>query len=106
VLARVMTFYSARADVSDLVQSLRSEIPAVYEPFPGFRGMLVLERPDTRNHVIALTLWEDAASLVASETLADAFAERIAHAAGTSVTRSVYDVLGSIGIPDRTQATD
>jgi hypothetical protein len=45
VLARVMTFYSESAKMTDLVESLRSEVPQAYESVPGFRGILVLEKP-------------------------------------------------------------
>lgn len=100
MLARVMTFYAAANDLSDLAESLRSELPPVYVPFPGFKGLLVLEKPGTRSHVVALTLWEDEESLRASEKFADAFADRITHAAGNAVARNSYNVLGSIGIAE------
>ena len=103
--ARVMTFYSESVDLTDLVASLRADLPPVYESFPGFRGLIVLEKPGIRNHVMAVTLWNDEESLQASEAVADTFADRIAHAAGTSVTRNVYDVLGTIGIADRAPGT-
>jgi len=96
--ARVMTFYVEVADMTALVATLRSELPAVYAAFAGFRGLLVLERPDERRHIIAMTLWEDDASVKASESFADTLADRIAEAAGTSVTRSVYNVAGAIDI--------
>jgi len=54
--------------------------------------------PGDRSHVIAMTLWEDEGSLWAIEKIADAFADRIAYAAGNAVTRNTYRVLGSIGI--------
>jgi heme-degrading monooxygenase HmoA len=98
VLARVMTFYATRGDLATLAESLRSELPPIYGPFPGFKGLLVLEKPDPRSHVIALTLWEDEESLQASEKIADTFAEQITHAAGNAVARNVYNVMGSIGI--------
>ena len=97
--ARVMTFYVEVADMTGLVASLRSELPPIYASFSGFRGLLVLERPDKRRHIIALTLWEDDESVKASESLAETIAERIAEAAGTSVTRSIYNVAGAIDIP-------
>jgi hypothetical protein len=101
-----MSFYSESADLTDLVASLRADLPPVYEPLPGFRGLIVLEKPGARNHVMALTLWSDESSLLASETVADSFADRIAHAAGTSVTRNVNNVLGTIGISDRGHASE
>ena len=100
MLARVMTFYATGRDLSNLVESLGSELPSIYTPFPGFKGLLVLENPGARSHVIALTLWEDEESLRASEQIADAFADRITQAAGNAVARNSYNVLGSIGIPE------
>lgn len=89
--------------MTNLVASLRSDLPPVYESFPGFRGLLVLERPDVRHHVIAVTLWADDESVSASEGLANVVADRIAEAAGTSVSRNIYNVLGTIDVPDRWQ---
>jgi len=101
VLARVMTFYAESARMTDLVESLRSDLPREYEALPGFRGLLVLERGASHNHVIALTLWENEEGIEASEAMANAFANRIAEATGTAVSRHVYDVLGRLGIADR-----
>lgn len=98
MLARVMTFYATESDLSDLAQSLGSELPPIYGPFPGFKGLLVLEKPGPRSHVIALSLWEDDESLQASEKIADVLADRITHAAGNAVARHSYNVIGSIGI--------
>jgi heme-degrading monooxygenase HmoA len=94
-----MTFYVEAADMSALVASLQAELPPLYASMPGFRGLLVLERPDERRHVMALTLWEDDESVKASESLAETLADRIAEAAGTSVTRNIYSVVGAIDIP-------
>jgi len=94
-----MTFYVEGSDMTGLVASLRSELPPLYASCEGFRGLLVLEKPDERRHVIALTLWEDDESVKASEGLAETLAGRIAEAAGTSVTRSIYNVAGAIDIP-------
>jgi heme-degrading monooxygenase HmoA len=94
-----MTFYSESARMIDLVETLRSEIPPAYEAIPGFRGLQVLEKPGA-NHVIALTLWEDEEAVEASADLAEDKANRIAHAIGTSVSRNIYNVLGSIHIPE------
>jgi heme-degrading monooxygenase HmoA len=93
-----MTFYVEVADMTAIVAALRSELPPVYASFDGFRGLLVLEGPDERRHIIALTLWEDDESVKASESLAESIADRIAEAAGTSVTRSIYNVAGAIDI--------
>jgi len=101
-----MTFFSESADMTDLVAALRSDLPPVYESNPGFRGLVVLVKPDVRNHVIALTLWEDDDALAGSEAIADGFADRIAAATGTAVARNVYDVLGTIGIVERAPATE
>ncbi len=98
MVARVLTFYSEKSPVGDLVATLRATLPAAYEPMPGFRGLLVLEKPDRRHHVIAVSLWEDEPSLKASELAADEHATRIAAAAGNCETRNVYNVLGKIGI--------
>ena len=86
--------------MTDLVDSLRSEMPPRYEALPGFRGLLVLEKPGARHHVIALTLWEDEAGVAASDAVADHVAERIAEAAGTAASRSVYRVLGSMRVAE------
>ncbi len=84
----------------DLVESLRSELPAAYSSLPSFRGALVLEKTGG-NHIIALTLWESEDGLNDSESTADAFADRIGEEIGHSVTRNVYNVIGSIGFgPD------
>lgn len=104
VLARVMTFYSEGSKVVPLVESLRSDLPPVYASFPGFRGLIVLEKPDMHNHVIAVTLWEDEESVLASEALADTVADRIAQATGTSASRKIYKVLGTIGVEERRPA--
>ncbi len=96
-----MTFYAESESMTDLVASLRSDLPPLYEALPGFRGLLVLEKADTRNHVIALTLWQDLDGLVASEATAHGFADRIAEATGTAVSRNIYSVLGQIGIADQ-----
>ena len=98
-----MTFYSESVGLTDVVESLRADLPPQYAAFPGFRGLLVLEKPGTRNHVIALTLWDDENGVAASEELADKIADRIAAAIGTSVTRNIYQVMGRIGIADRKQ---
>jgi len=94
VLSRVMTFYSESKRLTEVVESLRADLPPAYEALPGFRGLLVLEKPGTRNHVIALTLWDDEQGVEASEALADTIADRIAAATGTSVTRNIYTVMG------------
>ena len=86
--------------MTELVESLRSDLPREYEALPGFRGLLVLERGDSHNHVIALTLWEDEEGLAASQAMADRFANRIAEATGTAVSRHIYDVLGALGIAE------
>lgn len=96
MLARVMTFYSEIAKIPNLVKSLRSELPAVYGSLPGFRGLVVLEKPGG-NHIIALTLWEDEEGVRVSEPLADAFADRIGQEIGHSVSRNIYSVVGTIG---------
>jgi heme-degrading monooxygenase HmoA len=98
--ARVMTFYVAAVDMTGLAASLRSELPSIYASFEGFRGLLVLESPDERRHIIALTLWEDDESVKASESLAETIADRIAESTGTSVTRSIYNVAAAIDILD------
>ena len=103
VLARVLTFYSETGKIPDLVESLRSELPAAYTSLPSFRGALVLEKTGG-NHIIALTLWEDEEGIRASEPTADAFADRIAEEIGHSVTRNVYSVVGSIGLEPPNQA--
>jgi len=100
MVARVLTFYSETSPLADLVATLRTSLPAAYEPMPGFRGLLVLEKPERRHHVIAVSLWDDEAALKASEQTADDHATRIAEAAGNCVTRSVYNVLGKVGILD------
>ncbi len=100
MLSRVMTFYSESKRLTEVVESLRADLPPAYEALPGFRGLLVLEKPGTRNHVIALTLWDDEEGVEASETLADTIADRIAAATGTSVTRNIYTVMGKIGIAE------
>jgi hypothetical protein len=101
VLARVMTFYSESVSMTEVVESLRSDLPPAYAALPGFRGLLVLEKPGTRNHVLAVTLWDNEAGVAASEELADTIADRIAAATGTSVARNIYNVLGRIGIAER-----
>jgi len=83
--------------MGELVDSLRHDLPADYGAIPGFRGLLVLEKPGA-NHVIALTLWEDETGLAASEPFAESYAERIADAVGTAVARNVYNVLGTLGM--------
>jgi len=101
VLSRVMTFYSESVTLTDVVESLRADLPPQYAALPGFRGLLVLEKPGTRNHIIALTLWDDEEGVAASEELADRIADRIAAATGTSVTRNIYNVMGRLGIAER-----
>jgi hypothetical protein len=101
MLSRVMTFYSESVSMTEVVESLRSELPPTYASLPGFRGLLVLEKAGTRNHVIAVTLWDDEEAVQASEALADSIADRIAAATGTSVTRNIYNVLGRIGVAER-----
>jgi len=96
-----MTFYSESVSMIEVVESLRADLPPAYESLPGFRGLLVLEKPGARNHVIALTLWDDEDGVTASEALADRIADRIAAATGTSVTRNIYNVMGRIGIAER-----
>ena len=86
--------------MTDLIESLRSDLPPQYEAIPGFRGLLVLELVQSRNHVIALTLWENEEDVAASEASASAFANRIADATGTGVSRHVYNVLGRLGIAE------
>ena len=98
MLARVMTFYSESERMTDLVASLRSQLPAAYGSMPGFRGALVMQQQGARTHVIALTLWDDEETLQATKATADGFADRIADAIGTSVARNVYNVLGSLGV--------
>jgi len=95
-----MTFYSESVSMTDVVESLRSDLPPAYASLPGFRGLLVLEKPDVRNHMIALTLWDNEEAVAASEALADTIADRIALVTGTSVARNVYNVVGRIGIAD------
>ncbi len=75
--------------------------PPTYASLPGFRGLLVLEKAGPRNHVIAVTLWDNEEAVQASEALADSIADRIAAATGTSVTRNIYNVLGRIGVAER-----
>jgi len=102
MLARVMTFYSeSRVSMKDVVESMRSDLPPDYASLPGFRGLLVLEKPGDRNQVIAVTLWHDEEGVAASEELADTIADRIAGATGTSVSRNIYNVVGRIGIAGR-----
>ena len=101
MLARVMTFYSESVTMTEVVDSLRSDLPPAYAALPGFRGLLVLEKPGRRNHVLAVTLWDNQEGVNGSEVLADTIAERIAAATGTSVTRNIYNVLGRIGIAER-----
>ena len=101
MLARVMTFYSESVSMTDVVESLRSDLPPEYASLPGFRGLLVLEKAGRRNHVIAVTLWDDEAAVASSEALADRIADRIAGATGTSVARNIYSVLGRIGVAER-----
>jgi hypothetical protein len=101
VLARVLTFFAESGDLATLADSLRSELPPIYGTFPGFLGLLVLEKPGARSHVIAMTIWQDEESLWASEKIADAFADRITHASGNAVARNTYNVLGSVGIEKR-----
>lgn len=101
MLARVMTFYSETVSMTDVVETLRSDLPPAYAELPGFRGLLVLEKAGRRNHVIAVTLWDDEEAVEGSEALADTIADRIGSATGTSVTRNIYSVLGRIGIADR-----
>ena len=84
--------------MTELVESLRSDLPREYEALPGFRGLLVLERGESHNHLIALTLWEDEEGIAASEEIAKTFATRIAQATGTAVSRHIYDVLGALRI--------
>ncbi len=96
-----MTFYAESAQMTDLLASLRSDLPPLYEALPGFRGLLVLEKAEARNHVVALTLWKDLDSLAASEATAHGFADRIAEATGTAVSRNIYSVLGQIGFEGR-----
>ena len=84
--------------MTDLVASLRSELPLAYESMPGFRGALVMQQQGARTHVIALTLWDDEETLQGTKATADGFADRIADAIGTSVARNVYNVLGSLGV--------
>jgi len=71
MLARVATYYAKGADFSELGASMSTDLSGFYEQQPGFRGSIVLERPQERSHVIAITFWEDEASVEASEPLAD-----------------------------------
>jgi heme-degrading monooxygenase HmoA len=97
VLARVMTFYSASEKISDLFEVLRTEMPPAYESIPGFRGVVVLEKPGG-NHMIAETFWEDEEGIKASESMAADYARRIGLAAGTTVSVNVYEVVGIAGL--------
>ncbi len=101
-----MTFYPDQEHVPGLVNSLSLDLPWAYQVLPGFRGLLVLEKPGSPAHVIALTLWEDEEGLAASETLAEGFAKRISLATGTDVTRHIYEVIGSLGITYREEGTE
>jgi len=96
VLARVLTFYSESAKIPDLVQSLRSELPAAYESLPSFRGALVLEKTGG-NHIIALTVWENEEGVNESAPVADAFADRISEEIGHAVSHNIYSVIETIG---------
>ena len=104
MLARVLTFYSESSKMPELVESLRSDLPAAYESIPGFRGLLVLEKTGG-NHVIALTLWDNEEGLRASEPFLEGFARQIREAVGTSVSRNIYTVLGRIGIGPTDEST-
>jgi len=98
VLARVLTFSAAEGtDLTELVDALRTETSADLESMPGFRGLIVLER-GRHQDVLTMTLWEDAASLEASDMLASAIMDRIARATRNIAVRDVYRVLGTIGI--------
>lgn len=97
MLARVMTFYSASDKISDLVAVLRTEMPPAYESIPGFRGVVVLEKPGG-NHIIAETFWDDEDGIKASESMAADYAKRIRLVAGTPVSVNVYEVVGIAGL--------
>lgn len=56
------------------------------------------------NHIIALTLWEDEEGVWLSEPVADAFADRIGEEIGHSVSRSIYNVVGTIGFDPPNEA--
>jgi len=99
VLARVMTFYAASDKIADLVTAMRSELPPRYESIPGYRGILVLEKPGG-NHIIAITFWDGQEGVEASEDAAADNAKRIGHASGTTVSVHVYDVMGTSGLFD------
>jgi hypothetical protein len=97
VLARVMTF-SAGSDVLDeLVDTLRREVGGVYEGIRGFRGMLAVKNVE-RQHVIAITLWEDQEGIDASAMLAETVVDRIARHTQRLATHYVYEVIGDIGL--------
>ncbi|HYA69631.1 MAG TPA: hypothetical protein VED63_12945 [Acidimicrobiales bacterium] len=93
MLARVMTFYSDTARFADLVESLRSTLPVTYASVPGYEGLLVLEKPGG-NHIIAASFWASEEGVKASEEIAADNAKRIGHAAGTTVSVNVYEVIG------------
>jgi quinol monooxygenase YgiN len=98
MLARVISFYAEDQHVRELVESLRDELPAQYEELAGFRGVLVLEKPGNRNHVIAVTLWEDEAAMEASKELADKVASRVTTMTGNASSRGSYNVIGRIRV--------
>ena len=102
MLARMITFHADGGDLAQLVDSLRSEMPSIYDSLSGFRGIVVLEDNDeSPNHVVAVTLWEDEASLAGSEAVANVVVDRIARATKALPSRKTYTVLGTMGIADR-----
>jgi heme-degrading monooxygenase HmoA len=93
-----MTFSTQRDDLDKLEGWLRSDLPPVYESTEGFRGMIVLDRSNGSDHVIAVTIWDDEASLQRSEATADTVIRRISMATGAIATREIYEVRGTLGI--------
>jgi heme-degrading monooxygenase HmoA len=93
-----MTFSAQSDHLDKLVGWLRSDLPPVYMSAQGFRGMIVLDRSNGSDHVIAVTMWDDEMSLELSESTADAVIRRISMATGAAPTREIYEVRGTLGI--------
>jgi hypothetical protein len=103
VLARVITFSAEHDALSRLVTWVRADLPTAWEEIAGFRGLIVLDRSDDADHVIAVTIWADEESFDASEDIADIAVARIAASAGATITREQYRVIGTLRIPEPPQ---
>jgi len=90
--ARLISLHLDPEGVPQVVEQLETDLVPAYRQVEGFGGLLVLERPDSRSHLLGVSLWADDAAFLASEAVSEAMGQRAPGPTGPAVTRSKYVV--------------